>query len=174
MKIISPEQHDFTPGREITDSIIMAIETIHSMHSSKAKGMIIKLDVSKAYDRVSWNFLFEVLKKFGFKQKWLDCIKHCVSSVNYFVIVNGTMSGFFQATNGLRQGDPLSLFLFVLMAEVLGRSIKFSVGQGAWKGISIKGYMEPVSHLQFVDDTILFGEASKREALIIKKGVVRI
>lgn len=95
MKIILPEQHGFTPGREITDSIIMAAETIHTMHNSKAKGMIIKLDVSKAYDRVSWNFLFEVLNKFGFKQRWLDCIKHCVSSVNYSVIVNGTVSGFF-------------------------------------------------------------------------------
>ncbi|XP_059076458.1 secreted RxLR effector protein 78-like [Cryptomeria japonica] len=170
MKIISSEQHGFTLGREITDNIIMATETIHSMHSSKAKGMIIKLDVSKAYDCVSWNFLFEVLKKIGFKQKWLDCIKHCVSSMNYFVIFNKTVSSFFQATNGLRQGDPLSPFLFVLMAEVLGRSIKYSVGQGAWKGISIKGYMGPMSHSQFADDTILFGEASEREALIIKKG----
>lgn len=67
MKIISPEQHGFTPGHEITYSIIMVAKTIHTMHNSKPKGMIIKLDVSKAYNRVSWNFLFEVLKKIGFK-----------------------------------------------------------------------------------------------------------
>lgn len=86
--------------------------------------MIIRLDVSKAYDRVRWSFLLDVLLWFGFDKKWVQCIKHCVSSVNFSILVNGSMCGFFQATNGLRRGDPMSPFLFVLMAEALGRNIK--------------------------------------------------
>lgn len=146
MKIISLEQHGFTPGREIMDSIIMAVETIHYMHTSKFKGMIIKLDVTKACDGVMWSFLIEVLRKFGFDKRWLKCIEHCISSINLSIIVNGSVSGFFQVTNGLRQGDSLSPFLFVLVAEVLDRHIKRKVGQGHWKGFSIHESLDPISH----------------------------
>ncbi|XP_059064892.1 uncharacterized protein LOC131856943 [Cryptomeria japonica] len=87
---------------------------------------------------------------------------------NFRKQVNGNVNGFFHATNGLRQGDPLSPFLFVLMAEFLGRSITNRVRQGLWKGVSISTSMDPISHSQFADDTILFGEASEKEAYIIK------
>lgn len=94
-KIISGEQHGFVPRREIVDNIIMAGETIHSMLSDKKQGMIVKLDVSKAYDRVRWPYLLDVLLHFGFNRGWVKCIEHCVSSVNFSVLVNGSVCGFF-------------------------------------------------------------------------------
>lgn len=75
--------------------------------------MIIKLNVFKAYDQVVWNFLIGVLERLGFPKKWIKSIKFCISIVNYSLIVNGNVCGFFGATNGLRQGDPLSPALFM-------------------------------------------------------------
>ncbi|XP_059066192.1 uncharacterized protein LOC131857542 [Cryptomeria japonica] len=156
------------PGREIADSIITVAETMHSMKRSKMQGMVVKLDVSKAYDQVIWYFLFSILERFGFDSSWINCIKHCVTSVSYSIIVNGSIDGFFHATNGLRQGDPLSPFLFVLMAEILGRNIKKLVETRLWKGVHIHDSIDPISHSQFVDNTILFGEATEKEAKVMK------
>lgn len=167
-KLISPEQHGFTSGREIADSIITVAETIHTMSRVTKHGMTVKLDVSKAYDRVIWPFLFSILEKFGFERGWINCIKHYVSSICYLIIVNDSVCGFFCATNELRQGDPLSPFLFFLMAEALGRNIKKLVALGRWRGISIHEDLNPISNSQFADDTIIFGEATEREAKTIK------
>ncbi|XP_059070555.1 uncharacterized protein LOC131860194 [Cryptomeria japonica] len=145
-KLIIPKQHGFTPGREIADSIITVAETIHTMSRDMKHGMIVKLDVSKAYDRVIWTFLFSILEQFGFERGWLNCIKHYVSSICYSIIVNDSVCSFFHATNGLRQGDPLSPFLFVLMAEALGRNIKKLVVLGSWRGVSIHEDLNPISH----------------------------
>lgn len=84
-KLISENQNGFTPGREIADSIILVVEVIHSLHKDKLSGMLLRLDVSKAYDRVVWDFLLHVLKRFGFPQKWLDCIKFCMSTMNFSI-----------------------------------------------------------------------------------------
>lgn len=167
-RFISEEQHGFVPHREISNNIILAGETIHSMNRKRLLGMIIKLDISKAYERVRWPFLLELLKRFGFCLEWIICIHFCLSTVHFSIFVNGTISGCFQETNGLRQGDPLSPFLFVLMAESLGHLIKKKNRIGCWRGISISKCLDPVMHSQFVDDAILFGEASIREAKCIR------
>ncbi|XP_059067473.1 secreted RxLR effector protein 78-like [Cryptomeria japonica] len=145
-KLVSPEQHGFTPGREIVDSRITVVETMHSMKRSKMQRMVVKLDISKAYDRVIWYFLFSILERFGFDSSWINCIKHCVTFVSYSIIVNGSIDGFFHATNGLRQGDPLSPLLFVLMAEIIGRNIKKLVETRLWKGVHIHDNIDPISH----------------------------
>ena len=129
-KTISEEQHGFSPTREVFDNIILAGETIHSMNSKRMSGMIIKVDVSKAYDRVRRSFLVDLLKRFGFCPEWIRCIHFCLSTVHFSIYVNGSILGFFQATNGLRQGDPLSPFLFVLMVKSLGHIIKQSSSLG--------------------------------------------
>lgn len=123
-RLISENQNGFTPGRELEDSIILTLEAIHSMAKNRIKGMAIKLDVSKAYDRVLWYFLEHVLRRFGLDSLWIDCIKFCIFSICFSILVNGAVCGFFAATNGLRQGNPLSPSLLILMAEVLGNNIK--------------------------------------------------
>lgn len=77
--------------------------------------MLLKLDISKAYDRVNWDFLMLVLTKFGFCEEWCKLVFQCVSTSSFFVFVNGVAEGYFPGNRGLRQGNPLSLFLLIIV-----------------------------------------------------------
>lgn len=125
--LISPEQGGFVEGRQILDGVVTAMEAIHSMANSKERAMFMKLDMAKAYDRVSWEFLQNILLAFGFAEEWVNWVLSCVTSPSYSVLVNGEPSDLFGASRGLRQGDPLSPYLFIIMAEGLGRFIKSQV-----------------------------------------------
>eukprot|EP00268_Persea_americana_P005048 TRINITY_DN11696_c0_g1_i8.p1 TRINITY_DN11696_c0_g1~~TRINITY_DN11696_c0_g1_i8.p1 ORF type:complete len:234 (+),score=29.37 TRINITY_DN11696_c0_g1_i8:35-736(+) len=89
----------------------------------------------------------------GFAEKW---VQECVSSSWISIMINGSPKGFFQAQRGLRQGDPLSPFLFLLVAEALGRIIKGAVGAGLFEGFRVARNFQAISHLQFADDTLIF------------------
>jgi hypothetical protein len=93
--------------------------------------MLIKLDLSKAFDRLSWQYMRSVLESFGFSSLWVDWILKLTSSPFFSILVNGTPSRPFCSTRGIRQGDPLSPFLFVIMAEGLGRYLKAAVLEGS-------------------------------------------
>ncbi|XP_059064740.1 uncharacterized protein LOC131856820 [Cryptomeria japonica] len=166
-KLISEHQNSFTPGREIADSIILVSEVIHTMHKEKMSGIAVKLDVEKAYDHVIWSFLVCVLDRLGFPSAWIECIKQCISTVKFSILVNGNVCGFFPATNGLRQGGPLSPSLFVLMNEVLGKLIQKRHVRGVWKGIRVHEQLDAITHSQLADDTMVFGEATLTEAKTI-------
>ena len=123
--LISEEQGGFVGGRQILDGVVIASEAIHSMATSKEKAMFIKLDLAKAYDRVSWEFLGHLLHAFGFDMEWVDWILSCVTSPSFSVLINGEPTDLFSASRGIRQGDLISPYLFIIMAEGLGRFIKF-------------------------------------------------
>lgn len=145
--LISEEQGGFVGGRQILDGMVIAMEAIHSMETSKEKVMLIKLDMAKAYDQVSWEFLQKILLAFGFGEEWVDWVLSCVTSSSFSVLINGEPSELFSTSWGLQQGDSLSSYLFIIMVEGLGRFIKSQVQQGLIQGWSWNNDLSPYSHL---------------------------
>ncbi|XP_074304569.1 uncharacterized protein LOC141639286 [Silene latifolia] len=168
--IVSENQSAFTPGRLITDNILVAFELFHFMKNSRNKNghMALKLDMSKAYDRVEWHFLERVLLRMGFDSRWVNRVMMCVSSVTFSVLINGSPSEEFRPERGLRQGDPLSPYLFILCAEVLSSLVRRAAENGSLHGIRIAPTAPVVSHLFFADDSIFFIKAKLGEAICVQ------
>jgi len=150
------------------DGIILSNEVIHSLKLLKKPGMILKLDLSKYFEKLSWNYIYEMLLAFGFNTTWTRWISNLISTPCFSVLLNGSPSTPFCPSRGIRQGDPLSPFLFILMAKGLSRLLHSTVSSQDIKGISLHG-LQPLSHQQFVDDTMLFGHPLTQEAKALKK-----
>ena len=139
----------------------------------KKEGLIFKLDFEKAYDHVDWSFLDYVLERKGFGEKWRGWMRGCLRSMNFAVMVNGRPRGWFEASRGLRQGDPLSPFLFTLVVDVLSRLVSKAEERGIIRGFEVGRERVKISHLQFADDTILFLDADEenmRDVTILVRG----
>lgn len=139
-KIISLEQGGFVPHRETPEGDIVAHEVLHSISTQKYLAMILKLDMMKAYDRVEWKALKIVLVRLGFSLAWIKWIMVCISLARFSVLINGSPYGFFHSSRGLRQGDPLSHFLFILLAKALSRAIGTAQENNLWKGIKSQNF----------------------------------
>lgn len=170
--IISPHQSAFIPGRMITDNALIAFECLHAINTSKdgrSEFCAYKLDLSKAYDRVDWRFLNKVLRKLGFQSEWVECVMTYVSTVQYKVRFNGVLSAPFTPSRGLRQGDPLSPYLFLFVADGLSKLINQKVQQNLLQELRICRNASGISHLLFADDTLLFFKANMEQAMQIKE-----
>eukprot|EP00253_Pinus_taeda_P003180 PITA_03180 len=130
--------------------------------------MIIQLDLAKAYDKLSWSYIKAILKVYGFDQNWIRWVMALVTMTSFSILLNGAPSITFTPSRGLRQGDPLSPFLFVLMMEGLSREIKRENVEGLIQGIKLTLDGEANTHQQFVDDTMLQGITIVREVREIK------
>jgi hypothetical protein len=170
-KCISETQSTFVPGRSILDNALVAIELVHHMKTKtriKERSVALKLDISKAYDRIDWAYLKDVMIKMGFSNRWIDWIMMCVKTVDYSVIVNKDMVGPIIPGRGLRQGDPLSPYLFILCAEGLSALIRDAETRGELQGIRVCRTAPVVSHLLFADDCFLFFQAEVSQANVMR------
>ena len=168
--IISASQNAFVRDRQILDLVLIANECLDSRSKFGVLGLICKLDVEKAFDHVNWSFLLQMLERSGFSAKWRPWIFFCLSIVRFSILINGSPCGFFGNSRGLRQGDPLSPLLFVLVMEALGRMLDKAVHEGPLSGFSVgnsEGKSLAVSHLLFVDDTLIFCDADPNQILIL-------
>ena len=164
--IITEHQSTFTKDRLISDNIMVAFETLHCLqrYNSGTHGyMAVKLDMSKAYDRVEWVFLEGIMRRMGFNEGWIHLIMLCVKTVTYSVLVNGEPCGMIHPTRGIRQGDPLSPFLFLLCTEGLNGLIKKAERNGDIHGFSLYRRGPKLTHLLFADNSLLFCRATMEE-----------
>ena len=161
-QLISETQNSFVGGRQILHLVLIANECVDSRVKSRVPGVICKLDVEKAYDHVNWKSLLDLLTRMGFGVKWCKWICTCISTVQFLVLINGSPVDFFGSSKGLRQGDPLSPMLFLIMMEVFSRMLKRVQGADLIRSFKVdgrRGGRECVSHLLFANDTILFCDA---------------
>ncbi|XP_039684948.1 uncharacterized protein [Medicago truncatula] len=152
----------FKQSWHIVGDDIYQMEIIHFMRrSKKKKGFVaFKIDLEKAFDKVNWEFLRSCLHDFGFPDITIRLIMHCVSSSNYSILWNGNKLPYFKPTRGLRQGDPLSPYLFILCMEKLSIAINSAVNQGSWEPVQITNTGPQISHLLFADDVLIFTKAN--------------
>ncbi|KAK0580643.1 hypothetical protein LWI29_004599 [Acer saccharum] len=151
---------------------MVGFECLHALRckvNGKKKGfMSLKLDMSKAYNRVEWCFVEGMLRRLGFSEKWVALVMDCISSVSYSFILNGNICGRIIPSRGLRQGDPLSPYLFLLCAEGLSSLIFDSERRGLFSGFRCSRWGPKITHLFFADDSLLFTRASREECLNIR------
>ena len=157
--LVNKAQNAFVEGKKILDAFLAANEIIGSIVKKKDGGVLCKLDIEKAYDHINWSFLLKVLHKMGFGIKWVKWIRWCIFTPSFSVLVNGSSTGFLKSSRGLKQGDPLSPYLFVLGMEALSILLDKAVCGGYISGHTFKGRNGSevtISHLLFVDNTLIF------------------
>lgn len=171
LKVILPDvvyenQSAFQAGRVITDNVLMAFETLHytkNHQSGKAGFMALKLDMSKAYDQVEWPYLEKIMQKMGFDEKWVALMMECISSVSYSILINGEPTNVIRPSRGIRQGDPLSPYLFLLCIKGLHSLLHQVATAGQIRGVSICKKGPRLTHLVFANDSLIFCRASMQE-----------
>ncbi|KAL9690018.1 hypothetical protein QQ045_010411 [Rhodiola kirilowii] len=170
--IISETQSAFVPGRLISENILLAHEVSHyikSRRSQRTGFFSIKTDMSKAYDRMEWSFLSQMLNRLGFPDRCTRLILECISSVRYKVKLNDRVIDLPPPERGLRQGDPLFPYLFLLCSEWLSMKIEEEAAGRRLKGVRVCQGAPMITHLFFADDSTFFMKATEQNAVCLKE-----
>ena len=164
--IVCENQSAFVSERLIIDNVPMAHELMDHINK-KRKGkdgeMALKLDMSKAYNRVEWRCLQKIIERLRFHERWIRIVMVCVSSVTYAIRLNDQPCGRVIPTRGLQQGDPLSLYLFLLCAEGLSALLHKASQRNELKGVATSARGPRISHLFFANDSLIFCKATEKE-----------
>ncbi|KAL2252021.1 UNVERIFIED_CONTAM: hypothetical protein Sindi_2324400, partial [Sesamum indicum] len=171
-KIVSPCQTAFIPGRSIGDNIMLAQELFSRYNQMRLPPRCaLKVDIRKAYDTVEWDFLLAVLQLFGFPPTFTRWIEECVSTTSFSIGLNGKPHGFFAGARGLRQGDPLSPYLFVLVMEALHLGFLQRIEQDIQFTYHWKCESSKVFQMGFADDLLLLCKADLDSIRVFKEGL---
>lgn len=155
-KVVNDAQSGFIPGKQIKDNILLATELIKNYsHKFLSPRCMIKVDLKKAYDSIEWPFLETMMYELGFPPQFVTWIMACVTSVNYCVLIDGAAGIPFKAKKGLRQGDPMSPFLFAIGMEYLSRVLFQLKENPNFKYHPRCGRLH-ITHLMFADDLLMF------------------
>ncbi|CAL9214573.1 unnamed protein product [Arabidopsis halleri] len=152
----------------IADNVLIKHEVLHYLHTSDAKKrcfMAVKTDMSKAYDRIEWDFVKMVLERLGFHHIWVNWIMQCIVTVSYSYLLNGSAQGTVNPQRGLRQGDPLSPYIFILCSEVLSGLCNRAQAENRITGIKVGKKSPRLNHLLFADDTMFFCKSDPEDCL---------
>ncbi|GKC39288.1 RNA-directed DNA polymerase, eukaryota, partial [Tanacetum coccineum] len=167
--LISDVQTAFLPNRQILDGPFIINELLARCHQKNQRAMVFKVDFAKAYDSIRWDYLEDVLKSFGFGPKWCSWIRGSLNSGMASILVNGSPTSEFHFHRGLKQGDPLAPYLFILIMESLHLSFSRVIDVGIFNGIRIDSSFM-LSHLFYADDAVFIGEWSQGNL----KGIIHI
>ena len=146
--------------------MLIANEAVDFRLKDNLSGLLLKLDIEKAFDHVNWDCLLSVMSKMGFGQRWINWIGWCIFTANFSILINESPSDFFRSTRGLRQGDPLSPYLFLLVMEILSQLLFRAKSGGFIEGFKVgssSGIGRDLRHLLFADDTPLFCKANSEQ-----------
>ena len=171
-EVIDESQSAFVLGCLITDNVLVAFEAMHCIDGrkkSKKALMALKLDMSKAYDRVEWKFLEMIMRKLGLHERWISLMMMCISMVSYSVLINGEAKGKIIPSWGLRQGDPISPYLFLLCTEGLSARLKKEEIEDKIRGVSVRRGAPQIPHLFFANDSIIFCRVTVEEGKRVLK-----
>jgi hypothetical protein len=158
--VISSNQSAFIKGRNLVDGVLVVNEVVDWAKKTKNECLIFKVNFEKAYDLVDWDFLDYMLRRCGFCEKWIGWVRACTFAGNLSVLLNGSPTGEINIQRGLKQGDPLAPFLFLLVVEGFSGVMRNAVELGLFKGFAVGRSPVSISHLQYADDTHCIGEAS--------------
>jgi hypothetical protein len=168
---IHPSQQAFIQGRRISNNIIVAQEIAHSfsLTSWKSLDFMLKIDLAKAFDRVEWHFIVSALARKGLHGHFINLVYACISSPTFSIIINGQSFAKFVSSRGIRQGCPLSPYLFVFAVNELALALQDALQSNHLTGISLGPNCPPIHCLMFADDLIVCGKANMQEAQAISQ-----
>lgn len=154
------------------DNVIIGQEMLHSLKSRKRRAnsyMTVKTDIAKAYDCLEWSFLRDTMRHIGFADIWIEWSMQCVETVTFATLVNGVPRGSITPSRGIRQGDPISSYLFILCSEVLSHLLSSATAQNKLKGMKISDTWPMFNHFLFADDALFFYHAHPRSCRTLKR-----
>ena len=137
--VISDSQQAFIQGRQILDTVLIDSKALNSKLKDNTSGLLLKMDIEKAFDHVNWDFLMVVMSKMGFGHRWINWMKWCCSTATFSIFINGSPSGFFHSSRGLRQDDPYSPYLFLLAMEALSQLLSSARNGGFISSFKVGG-----------------------------------
>lgn len=159
-EIISPHQSAFVKGRLLIENVLLATELVQNFNQANvsARG-VLKVDLRKAFDSLKWEFILRVLRVANFPEVFVNWIQQCITTPSFSINVNGDLCGFFEGKQGIRQGDPISPYLFVIAMEVFASLVQTGFNSGSIK-YHPKAQNPNISHLAFADDVMVFFDGS--------------